>query len=184
MTNPGQSAESVYKGIPVSAGIVQGKVFVLSRVKSNIPRYDVPEPELPQQIHRFHQALVLTRQQIIEVQAKVSQALNAKDASIFDAHLLVLEDPTLVESVTALVYSHKINIEAAFQEFAEKYAATLSAIDDAYLRERATDMRDVTSRIMSNLLGQSHQQDLQDLREPCIVVSEDLSPSEVALLDR
>jgi len=139
---------------------------------------------LPQQIQRLHQALVLTRQQIIEVQDKVSKALNAKDASIFDAHLLVLEDPTLVESVTALVNSRKINIEAAFQEFADKYAATLSAIDDAYLRERASDMRDVTSRIMANLLGHRHQQDLQDLREPCIVISEDLSPSEVALLDR
>jgi phosphotransferase system enzyme I (PtsI) len=144
----------------------------------------VPEAELPQQIQRLHQALVLTRQQIIEVQDKVSKALNAKDASIFDAHLLVLEDPTLVESVTALVNSRKINIEAAFQEFADKYAATLSAIDDAYLRERASDMRDVTSRIMANLLGHRHQQDLQDLREPCIVISEDLSPSEVALLDR
>jgi len=184
MTDPVQSAERVYKGIPVSAGIAQGKVFVLSRAKSSIPKYDVPEPELPQQIQRLHQALVLTRQQIIGVQEKVSQALNAKDASIFDAHLLVLEDPTLVESVTALVYSRKINVEAAFQEFADKYTATLSAIDDAYLRERAADMRDVTSRIMANLLGHSHHHDLQDLREPCIVISEDLSPSEVATLNR
>jgi phosphotransferase system enzyme I (PtsI) len=184
MTSPGQSAESVYKGIPVSAGIAQGKIFVLNRVKSTVPQYDVPEAELPQQIHRLHQALVLTREQIIEVQNKVSQALNAKDASIFDAHLLVLEDPTLVESVTTLVYSNKINVEAAFKEFADKYAETLSAIDDAYLRERAADMRDVTSRIMANLMGHRHQQDLQDLREPCIVVSEDLSPSEVALLDK
>jgi phosphotransferase system enzyme I (PtsI) len=184
MTNPGQSAESVYKGIPVSAGIAQGKVFVLSRLKSAIPRYDVAEADLAQQIQRLHHALVLTRQQIIEMQAKVSLALNAKDASIFDAHLLVLEDPTLVESVTALVYANKINVEAAFHEFADKYAATLSAIDDAYLRERAADMRDVTSRIMSNLMGHRHEGDLQDLKEPCIVVAEDLSPSEVALLDR
>jgi phosphoenolpyruvate-protein phosphotransferase (PTS system enzyme I) len=184
MTDPGQSAERVFKGIPVSAGIAQGKIFVLSRPKSSIPKYDVPEPELPQQIQRLHHALVLTRQQIIEVQNKVSQALNAKDASIFDAHLLVLEDPTLVESVTALVHSRKINIEAAFQEFADKYAATLSAIDDAYLRERVADMRDVTSRIMANLLGHSHHHGLQDLQEPCIVISEDLSPSEVAMLNR
>jgi phosphotransferase system enzyme I (PtsI) len=184
MTDSGQSAERVFKGIAVSAGIAQGKIFVLSRAKSAIPKYDVPEAELPQQIQRLHQALVLTRQQIIGVQEKVSQALNAQDASIFDAHLLVLEDPTLVESVTELVYTRKINVEAAFQEFADKYAATLSAIDDAYLRERAADMRDVTSRIMANLLGHSHQQDLQDLKEPCIVISEDLSPSEVAVLDR
>lgn len=184
MTDPVQSAERVYKGVPVSAGIAQGKVFVFHRAKSSIPSYDVPEAELPQQIQRLHQALVVTRQQIIEVQDKVSQALNAKDASIFDAHLLVLEDPTLVESVTALVYSRKINVEAAFQEIADKYTATLSAIDDAYLRERAADMRDVTSRIMANLLGHNHQRDLQELKEPCIVIGEDLSPSEVAVLNR
>lgn len=183
MTDPGLSAERVFKGIPVSAGIAQGKVFVLSRAKSTVPKYDVPEAELPQQIQRLHQALVSTRQQIIEVQNKVSQALNAKDASIFDAHLLVLEDPTLVESVTALVNEKKINVEAAFQEFAEKYAATLATIDDAYLRERVADMRDVTARIMANLMGHAHQTDLLHLTEPCIVVGEDLSPSEVAVLD-
>jgi phosphoenolpyruvate-protein phosphotransferase (PTS system enzyme I) len=184
MTETGQSAERVFKGIPVSAGIAQGKIFVHSKAKSSIPKYDVPEAELPQQIQRLHQALVLTRQQIIEVQNRVSQALNAQDASIFDAHLLVLEDPTLVESVTTLVQSRKINVEAAFQEFADKYAATLSAIDDAYLRERVADMRDVTSRIMANLLGHHQHHDLQDLKEPCIVISEDLSPSEVAMLNR
>jgi phosphotransferase system enzyme I (PtsI) len=184
MTTPGQTAERVFKGIPVSAGIAQGKVFVLSREKSAIPRYDVPEAELPQQIQRFHQALVLTRQQIIEVQAKVSQALNAKDAAIFDAHLLVLEDPMLVESVTNSINENKINVEAAFQEFSDKYASELAAIDDAYLRERVADMRDVTSRIMANLTGHRHHEALQDLREPCILVAEDLSPSEVAAIDR
>lgn len=184
MTDPGQSAERVYKGIPVSAGIVQARVFVVSRAKSAIPKYEVSEQDVPQQIERLHQALVLTRQQIVEVQNKVSQALNAQDASIFDAHLLVLEDPALVESVTDLVQSRKINVEAAFQEFADKYAATLSAIDDAYLRERAADMRDVTSRVMANLLGHVQHEDLLNLKDPCIVIGEDLSPSEVATLNR
>ena len=90
------------------------------------------EADLPQEIHRFEQALLLTRQQILEVQRKVSQALNAQEASIFDAHLLVLEDPTLIDSVTSMILSRKINVEAAFQEFTDKYTATLSAIDDAY----------------------------------------------------
>jgi len=184
MTDPGQGAERLYKGIPVSTGIAQGRVFVLNRTKATVLRYEVPEADLAHQIQRLQHALVLTRQQILEVQDKVSQALDAKDASIFDAHLLVLEDPMLVESVSALVYSRKMNVEAAFQEFADKYAATLSAIDDAYLRERAADMRDVTSRIMANLLGCQHHQDLQNLKEPCIVICEDLSPSEMAVLNR
>ncbi|MGA2175904.1 MAG: phosphoenolpyruvate--protein phosphotransferase [Verrucomicrobiota bacterium] len=184
MTDQAQTGERVYKGIPVSAGICQGKVFVLHRAQSQIPKYDVAEADLPREIQRFQQALLLTRQQILEVQRKVSQALNAQEARIFDAHLLVLEDPTLIDSVTEMIQSRKINVEAAFHEFTEKYTATLSAIDDAYLRERAADLRDVSSRLMNNLLGCHEHSELQNLREPCIVISEDLSPSEASLLDR
>jgi phosphotransferase system enzyme I (PtsI) len=139
---------------------------------------------LHHQVQRFHDALVLTRHQIQEVQFKVSQALNASDASIFDAHLLVLDDPTLIDSVTSLIHAKKINVEAAFQEFVQKYTATLSAIDDAYLRERVADMRDVTSRILNNLLGNLQHEALRDLKEPCVIIADDISPSEVAVINR
>jgi phosphotransferase system enzyme I (PtsI) len=184
MTDQAQTGERIYKGIPVSAGICHGKAFVLHKVQTHIPHYDVAEADLPQQVQRFHEALVLTRQQIQEVQKKVSQALNAHEATIFDAHLLVLDDPTLIDSVTELIYSKKINVEAAFHEFVQKYTATLSAIDDAYLRERVADMRDVTSRIMNNLLGNLQHEALRDLKEPCVVIADDLSPSEVAVINR
>src|SRR5580658_2399389 len=184
MTDEAQKGELIYKGIAVSAGICQGKAFVLHKAQTHVPHYEVAEADLPQQVQRFQHALVLTRQQIQEVQHKVSQALNAQEASIFDAHLLVLDDPTLIDSVNDLIHSKKINVEAAFHEFVQKYTATLSAIDDAYLRERVADMRDVTSRIMNNLLGNFQHQALQGLQEPCIVVADDLSPSEVAVMDR
>jgi phosphotransferase system enzyme I (PtsI) len=184
MTEQAQTGERIYKGVPVSAGIGQGKAFVLHKAKTQVPHYEVSDCDLPQQVLRFQHALVLTRQQIQEVQHKVSQALNAQEASIFDAHLLVLDDPTLIDSVTDLVQSKKINVEAAFQEFTQKYTATLSAIDDAYLRERVADIRDVTSRIMNNLLGNLQHQALQDLREPCVIIADDLSPSEVAVMNR
>jgi phosphotransferase system enzyme I (PtsI) len=184
MTEPLQPGERVYKGIAVSAGIAHGKVFVLHKVAVDIPEYAVEEAGMADQVQRLQQALLETRQQILEVQHQVSQALNAKDASIFDAHLLVLEDPTLIDSVTQLIYHKKINVEAAFHQFAQQYQATLSAINDAYLQERAIDMRDVTSRIMDNLLGRRPQPDPQHLQQPCILIAEDLPPSEVALLNR
>jgi phosphoenolpyruvate-protein phosphotransferase (PTS system enzyme I) len=184
MSDEAKTGKLIYKGIPVSAGICQGKAFVLHKAQAHVPRYDVAEADLPQQVQRFQHALVLTRQQIQEVQHKVSQALNAHEASIFDAHLLVLDDPTLIDSVTELIHHKKINVEAAFHEFAQKYTTTLSAIDDAYLRERVADMRDVTSRIMSNLLGNLQHEALQDLQEPCIIIADDLSPSEVAVMNR
>jgi phosphotransferase system enzyme I (PtsI) len=184
MSDPLQSGERVYKGIAVSIGVCHGKILVLSQTAVEVPRYDVEESGLAAQVERLQQALVETRQQILEVQRQVSQALNAKDASIFDAHLLVLEDPTLIDSVTNLIYQKKINVEAAFHEFAEKYQETLRAINDPYLQERATDMRDVTSRILDNLMGRRPRQEPQAQQEPCILIAEDLPPSEVALLNR
>jgi phosphotransferase system enzyme I (PtsI) len=184
MKDSGQTGERVFKGIPVSAGVCRGKILVLEKDESPVPHYDVKEEELAGELHRFEQALVATRHQILDVQRQVSTALNANEAGIFDAHLLVLEDPTLIDSVTSLVNTKKINVEAAFKEFAEKYTAMLSAIDDAYLRERVADMRDVTSRIMSNLLGHGPRRQLADLREPCILITDDLPPSDLAVIDR
>lgn len=183
MTDVGQAEEKILKGIPVSSGVCHGKVLVLKKSDLTIPQYQVSEEELSQQVQRFEQALVATRQEILNVQKKINAALGDEEARIFDAHLLVLEDPVLIDSVTNLIFTRKINVEWAFHEFAEKYAATLNAIDDAFLRERSADMRDVTSRIMNNLLGVARH-DLQSLTDPCILIALDLPPSETAFLDR
>jgi len=175
--------ERVLKGIPVSAGVCHGKVLVLRKTELAIPETPVAPSEVAHQIHRFEQALVATRQEILEVQKQVNTALGAKDASIFEAHLLVLEDPTLIESVTNLIEQKKIAAESAFNQFAVRYTATLAAIDDDYLRERAADMRDVTARVLNNLLGHP-QQELRNLTEQCIVIAEDIPPSMVATLDK
>ena len=110
--------------------------------------------------------------------------MGAKDASIFDAHLLVLEDPMLIDEVTRLIQEQKLNAEFAFHQVAEKYGATLSSMDDEYLRERAADLRDVTARVLDNLLGRTTETEVHKLREPCIIISYDLAPSTTALLDR
>src|SRR5206468_2328139 len=122
--------------------------------------------------------------QILEVQRRVEEAMGSEDASIFDAHLLVLEDRTVLDEVNRLMLHDKINVEAAFQKVASKYATTLSAMDDEYLRERASDMRDVTFRVLNNLLHRCPETDLQHLAEPCILICADLPPSTVASLDR
>jgi len=184
MSERSRSGEKVLRGIPVCGGVCTGRIVVLGKTSDDIPRHEVSEAEIPQEIQRFEQALVLTRQQILQVQRKVSEAMGAKDASIFDAHLLVLEDPTLIDEVTRVIHEQRVNAESAFQQVAEKYASTLSAMDDEYLRERAADMRDVTARVLDNLLGRTDETDLRKLKEACIIISYDLSPSTTALLDR
>src|SRR4051812_174675 len=178
-----RTGEKLFRGIPVSTGICRGTILVMGRSSDCIPLRNIEEQEIPHEMERLHDALVATRHQILEVQRRVGEAMGAKDASIFDAHLLVLEDETLIEEVSRMIQQKKVNVEQAFSQVAEKYAATLGQIDDDYLRERASDMRDVTSRILNNLLGRQDNT-LKNLTEPCIVISYDLSPSATAQLDK
>ena len=173
------------RGIAVSPGVCRGKIVVLdSPLDRSISKKALPEEELPGQVNRLEEALGTTRRQILEVQRQVSDNLGVQDATIFDAHLLVLEDPTLIEEVTRRIFQQKVSAEYAFHQFAEKYASTLSRSQDEYLRERAADMRDVTARILDNLLGRDEGSDLPKLSEPSIIISHDLSPSRTATLDK
>ena len=184
MPEPLPKGEQVFRGIPVSAGVSRGRILVLDRTRPTIARRALPDADLAEEVARFERALVQTRQQILEVQRRVTKAMGAEEGSIFDAHLLVLEDRTLIDEVVRKIQSEKVNAEYAFHLMAERYAATLSAIEDDYLRERATDMRDVTARVLNNLLGLEDEVDLRHLKEPCIIISHDLTPSKTAQLDK
>jgi len=184
MPEPLHKGEKSFRGIPVSAGVCRGKLLVLRRSQPSIARRQLSEAELGEEINRLEKALVQTRHQILEVQQKVSTGMGAQEASIFDAHLLVLEDRTLLDEVVRVIQKEQVNVEHAFHTVAERYAATLAAIEDEYLRERATDMRDVTARVLNNLLGYEVESDLRHLKEPCIIISHDLTPSNTAQLDK
>jgi phosphotransferase system enzyme I (PtsI) len=184
MPEPMQRGEKIYRGIPVSSGVCRGKLLVLDRSRPTIARRLLPPTQIAEEVNRLERALVQTRQQILDVQRRVSDAMGAAEGSIFDAHLLVLEDRTLLDEVVRCIQDDKVNAEYAFHTIAERYAATLAAIADDYLRERATDMRDVTARVLNNLLGLEEETDLRHLKEPCIIISHDLTPSNTAQLDK
>lgn len=183
MPDAARGGEKILRGIPVSPGVCRGLLMVLSDSNKSIPRREVAESDLGAERVRLEAALVETRKQILEVQRRVEKAMGAEDASIFDAHLLVLEDEILLEEITRFLTQERVNAEYAFHQISEKYSATLAAIEDEYLRERAADLRDVTHRVLNNLLGRK-QNPLEDLSEPCVVVSRDLSPSITAQMDR
>jgi phosphotransferase system enzyme I (PtsI) len=164
--------------------VCRGKILVLGRARPTIARRQVADRDLAEEVNRLEKALVQTRHQILEVQRKVSEGMGAQEGGIFEAHLLVLEDRTLLDEVVRVIQQQKVNAEHAFHTVAERYAAMLSTIEDEYLRERATDMRDVTMRVLNNLLGVEEDADLRHLKEPCIIISHDLSPSNTAQLDK
>ena len=158
--------------------------MVLGKSQHTIQRQSVPEARLHEEVARLERALVQTRHEILDVQRRVSTGMGAKEGSIFDAHLLVLEDRTLIDEVVRTINEEKVNAEHAFHTVAERYASTLAAIEDDYLRERAGDMRDVTTRVLNNLLGKQDDVNLRNLDEPCIIIGHDLTPSNTAQMDR
>lgn len=184
MTEKARPGERILRGSGVSGGVSQGRIVVVTRQEGAVPRRSLEEEEIDAEIERFRHGLVQTRQQVLEVQRQVATALSADDASIFEAHLLALEDQTLIDEVTRAIRHDRVNAEHAYHEVAERYARTLDAIEDDYLRERAADMRDVAGRVLNNLLGRERKFDPTKLSEPCILISDDLSPSDTALLDK
>jgi phosphotransferase system enzyme I (PtsI) len=184
MPEASHSGEQVFRGIPVSAGICRGKILVLDHSRPSISKHVLSPESLPEEVNRLERALIQTRHQILEIQRRVSKGMGGEEGSIFDAHLLVLEDRTLLDEVVRVIQGEAVNAEYAFHSVAERYAASLAAIEDEYLRERATDMRDVTSRMLNNLLGLVEETDLRFLKEPCIIISHDLTPSNTAQLDK
>jgi phosphotransferase system enzyme I (PtsI) len=159
-------------------------VLLLNESRENIARREIADSEIPSEKERLEKALIATRRRILEIQQRVSEAMGANEANIFEAHLMVLEDPALIEPALRKIEHEKINVEFAFHEVAEGYFATLNTIDDDYLRERAKDVRDVAGRVIGALLGRDEKNDLRHLNEPCILIGEDIAPSATAQLDR
>ena len=172
-----------FQGLGVSPGLARGRVFVYRPVEQTTPEYSVTEKELPAEIARFESALLQTRAQILEMQARIAEAIGTKDASIFDAHLLVVEDRTLIDEVLRTLERERRNIEAVFQQVAERYARLLSQMDDPYLAERALDIQDVTRRVLMNLIGR-HGPTLSEIDYPHILLAHNLTPSDTASLNR
>src|SRR2546421_2298282 len=151
MSGDNAKAETRIQGIGVSPGVARGALYVAEDDRDEIARHRIEPSEIPNEIGRFETALIQTRSQILEMQERIAQSIGAKDAGIFDAHLLVVEDRTLIDEVLRKLQTDLCNVEFVFQEVASHYAHTLSEIDDPYLRERALDIQDVTKRVVRNL---------------------------------
>lgn len=171
------------RGIGVSTGVAAGPVFLLTTEEDRVVERDISEDEIAREIARFEDALISTRHQIREIQKQVEGVLGPESAGIFDAHLLVVDDRSLVEEVIRGLKQQKKNVESVLRVVAERYASALLRVEDDYLRERAVDVKDVTRRILRNLSGASSTS-LAHLTTPHVLVANDLAPSEAAILDK
>jgi phosphotransferase system enzyme I (PtsI) len=175
--------EYTVQGIAASQGIAYGQVFLYIQSDVQVPIYQVDAGKRIDEIARFENALLVTRQQIQKIQGEVESNLGSDEARIFDAHLMVLEDQALISETIREFETSGRNIESCFDKIARRYIKAFDEIDDEYLRERAGDVRDVAQRVLNNLLGQSAQ-NLSELVDKRIIVANDVSPSDAASIDR
>ncbi|MDB6146756.1 MAG: phosphoenolpyruvate-protein kinase system component in bacteria [Spartobacteria bacterium] len=183
MSDDKTRAEIRLQGAGVSPGMSHGVIHVVRDDLDDIARYPIAASQIPDEIGRFEAALIQTRMQILEMQQRIAESIGAKDAAIFDAHLLVVEDRTLIEEVLRKLEKDRSNVEWIFQEVAGGYAETLNKIDDPYLRGRALDIHDVTKRVIRNLQGKAPKAFLA-LTESHILVAHNLMPSDAAMMNR
>ncbi|MEJ6524892.1 MAG: phosphoenolpyruvate--protein phosphotransferase [Opitutales bacterium] len=175
--------EIVLYGIPGSPGVSHGPVFRFLHGDVEVPQYQVSELEQASELDRFKDALIITRTQIEEIRKEVAKNLGEKEAGIFDAHLLVLEDKALFDDIDKEIKKTGDNIEQCVYRVTQRYHDYFNQLEDEYLRERAADLKDISKRLLRNLIGETAA-GTAFLGEPRILVSEDLSPSDTASLDR
>ena len=171
------------KGIAVSPGIVMGNVFFLDKEDFAVKKRKIKKSEVEGEIKRFRKAISETRKELFKIKQRVSEQIGDKAASIFEAHLLLVEDPLLTREVMQKVGKSLCNVEYVVQEVAEKLTTAFSSVDDLYLQERAVDIRDVEKRILRNLLGREREE-LAQLKEEVVVIAHDLSPSDTAQMHK
>ncbi|WP_067139264.1 phosphoenolpyruvate--protein phosphotransferase [Oceanivirga salmonicida] len=169
-------------GIPASEGISIGKILVYQTEKIDMEAIKISKIPSESEMLKLEEGMKKTKIQILNIREKVSQEMGEDKAGIFDAHLELLEDDDLLDEVKERIKTQNMTAAYALNEGIEEYCALLSQLDDPYLRERATDLQDIGSRWVKNILGMKISS-LSNLEPNTIVVTYDLTPSDTAQLD-
>ena len=177
--HPGE--EIVLVGIGVSPGIARGPVHLSNNIFESPESEAIGEDEVDSEVIRLETALETTRRQIESMRDRIASELGTSDADIFDAHLLMLEDRSVLDQAFSRIRKKLLRAEGAFYGVMSRYVETLKKIGDEYLRERSVDIEDVAQRVVGNLRGVHTGRTPE---EPHVLFSTELSPSATALLDK
>lgn len=169
------------KGIGASNGYAIAKAYRLVLPDLSITKVTIADTHA--EIKRLEEAIDKTEVALVKIKEKALKSLSEDEASVFDAHILVLKDPEMKDQIVAMVESSKVNVEYALNEVAQMFINMLEMMDDEYMRERAADIKDVTTRLRATLLGKTLP-DPSQIDQEVVVVAYDLTPSDTAQLDR
>lgn len=169
------------KGIGASPGIVIGKVLIVDKKDLKIEKKDIKDIEIEKE--RLLKAVEKSKKELIKIKEYAMYKVGEEKAKIFEAHLMALEDPQLIDAALDKINEDKVNCEYALQEIRDFLINIFDSMEDMYLKERATDIKDVSDRIIRNILGKEYLQ-LGDLKEEVILVANDLTPSDTAMMNK
>ncbi len=168
------------KGIAASSGIVIAKAYKFEALKMEIVK---KEANAEEELVKLNQAVAQTIQDIELIKERAIGKLHEEELAIFDAHLMVAQDPELISSVENAIKAENVNAEYAIEQVANMFIGIFESMEDEYMRARAADIKDVTTRLKANVLGLVIP-NLGTINEEVIVVAEDLTPSDTAQLNK
>lgn len=170
------------KGIAASDGIAAAKAYMLVQPDLSFSETSIDDPET--EIKRLDDAVEASKSELELIKQKATENLGEEEAQVFEAHLTILADPELLGQIKDKIKNDKVNAEAALKSVTDMFIEMFEAMtDNAYMQERAGDIRDVTKRIMSHLLGVTLPNPAL-IQEEVVIVAHDLTPSDTAQLDR
>jgi len=183
MPKPGEVPEVIYEGIPASPGIAIAPVHVVARGFSAPEVYEIDEADVAAEQDRFRGAVEITKKQLIELQSRIEDLSGGNEGGIFEAHVMMIEDRSVVERVLAAIASRQQNAEFAFYAVMQNFLEAMRRIPDPYLRERTADIEDVAQRVLRNFSpDDDHRHPAPD--DHHILVAYDLAPSDTATMNR
>lgn len=170
------------KGIAASDGVAVAKAYLLVQPDLSFSKTTVED--IAAEEVRLENALAKSTEELQQIREKAAQSLGEAEAQVFDAHLMVLSDPEMVGQIKQNIKDNSVNAESALKEVTDMYISMFEAMEDnAYMQERAADIRDVAKRILAHLLGVTLPNPSM-INEEVVVVAHDLTPSDTAQLDR
>ncbi len=169
----------MYKGIPASEGIAVGKILKLEKENPTIDKKQIGENQIEEQKSRLAQAIEISKKQLQDIQETSDEVTKA----ILDTHLMMLEDIELIAMIHSKIENEYQDVLSATNDAIHFFADMLESLEDEYMKERAGDMRDIGYRLIMNLLGKEIFS-LSTLKEPVIIVAEDITPSDTAQMNK
>ncbi|MDU2145615.1 MAG: phosphoenolpyruvate--protein phosphotransferase, partial [Staphylococcus sp.] len=169
------------KGIAASDGVAIAKAYLLVEPDLSFANEKITDTDA--EIKKFRNALEASKIELTKIRNNAEKSLGADKAAIFDAHLLVLDDPELIQPIEDKIANEKVNAPEALNEVTTQFITIFESMDNEYMRERAADIRDVSKRVLAHLLGVELPNPSM-IDESVVIIGNDLTPSDTAQLNK